>query len=199
MKLGYARVSKIDQKLELQLDALRAAGVERIFTDHASGSNVDRVGLNTLLDHARPNDAVVIWRLDRLARSLKDLIELSAEFDRRDLQLISITENIDTTTTGGRLIFQLFGALAEFERNLLIERTRAGLEAAKAKGRLGGRPPLLTNEKKGILRLKLNSLNATNERPNCHSLARIVGLSERTIRRFIANEKGCMINFIEAK
>jgi DNA invertase Pin-like site-specific DNA recombinase len=182
MKIGYARVSKTDQKLELQTDALTAAGVEQIFTDKISGSKDQRDGLEKLLAIAREGDCVVVWRLDRLARSLKHLIELAALFESRGIQLISLSENIDTTTTTGKLFFQIFGALAEFERNVIIERTRAGLEAAKARGRSGGRKPVLTPEKRSVVQKLLK--DSTDYR----SIALAVGASERTIRRFATGD-----------
>src|SRR5688500_4553940 len=121
-RLGYARVSRTDQRLENQTDALRAAGVVRIFSEKVSGAKDDRPELAALLDYARPGDAIVVWRLDRLARSVKELIKIAAELEARGIQLISLTENIDTTTPTGRLVFHIFAAVAEFERNLTIER-----------------------------------------------------------------------------
>ena len=178
MKLGYARVSTQDQNLGLQTDALKSAGVERIFTDTATGANTARAGLKDLLDHVRENDCVVVWRLDRIARSLKDLIELAAELDHRRVQLISLHENIDTTSTTGKLFFHIFGALAEFERNLIRERTQAGLSAARARGRKGGRRRVLTAEKIEILDLLLGKSG------DYRSHARKRGVSERTVRRY---------------
>ena len=119
MKLGYARVSRTDQDLSLQTTALDAAGVEQIFTDKISGAEHDRDGLNELLKLARKGDTVIVWRLDRLARSLPHLIELSNEFATRGIQFVSLTENLDTTTPTGKLLYQIIGAIAEFERNLI--------------------------------------------------------------------------------
>jgi DNA invertase Pin-like site-specific DNA recombinase len=178
MKLRYARVSTQDQNLTLQTDALLSAGAKRIFTDTATGSNTERAGLKELFDHIREGDCVVVWRLDRIARSLKDLIDLSAELERRGAQLISLHENIDTTTTTGKLFFHIFGALAEFERNLIIERTQAGLSAARARGRKGGRKRVLTREKISTLELLL-------ERSSDYaSHAQMLGVSERKVRRY---------------
>lgn len=139
MKIGYARVSTQDQTAALQLDALRAAGCERIFEDTASGANTDRPGLADALAFARPGDVLVIWRLDRLGRSLRDLIDLAADLREREVGLCSLQEAIDTTTAGGKMLFHIMAALAEFERNLIQERTKAGLASARARGRKGGR------------------------------------------------------------
>jgi DNA invertase Pin-like site-specific DNA recombinase len=147
MLIGYARVSTTDQTLDLQKDALRQAGCERIFTDTASGAKADRVGLDEALGYVRAGDTVVVWRLDRLGRSLKHLIETITGLNARSIGFKSITEAIDTTTSGGKLIFHIFGALAEFERDIIRERTQAGLTAARARGRKGGRPKALTPKK----------------------------------------------------
>src|SRR3712207_2259638 len=146
MLVGYARVSTQDQKPELQLDALRQAGCDKIFTEKASGAQRDRPELKAALGFMRQNagDVLVVWRLDRLARSLKQLIETVEDLERRGIGFRSITEQIDTTSAGGRLVFHIFGAMAEFERSIIRERTRAGLDAAKARGRKGGRPPALS-------------------------------------------------------
>ena len=135
MKIGYARNSTQDQNLHLQEDALKAAGCEKIFVDKISGSTKERPGLNQALEFLRENDTLVIWRLDRLARSLKDLISLVTELEKEDIHLFSLTENIDTNSLNGRLVFHIFRALAEFERGLIRERTKAGLQAARARGR----------------------------------------------------------------
>lgn len=146
MTFGYARISTTDQNLDLQLDALKAAGCESIFSDQASGAKTARPGLDKLLSHLRPGDQVVVWRLDRLGRSLKHLIELIENFQERGIHFRSLSEGIDTTTPAGKMIFQIFGAVAEFERNLIRERTLAGLGAARARGRKGGRPTGLSPE-----------------------------------------------------
>lgn len=145
MLIGYARVSTQDQTSRLQIDALSAVGCERIFTEQASGAHRDRPQFKAALDYIRDGsgDVLVVWRLDRLARSLKQLIETVEGLERRGVGLRSLTEAIDTTSAGGRLIFHIFGAMAEFERGLIRERTRAGLDAAKARGRVGGRPAAL--------------------------------------------------------
>lgn len=141
--IGYARVSTDDQKLDLQLDALNKAGCEKIYDDYMSGAKAERPGLTKALDQCRSGDTLVVWRLDRLGRSIKNLIDLAELLEQRGIGLKSCQEAIDTNTSGGKLIFHMFGALAEFERNLLRERTRAGLDAARARGRTGGRPKVL--------------------------------------------------------
>jgi len=143
MRVGYARVSTQDQNLELQTDALTAAGCERIFTEKASGAQRDRPELGAALGFMRKGDVLVVWKLDRLARSLKQLIETVESLEQRGIGFLSLTEAIDASSAGGKLVFQIFGALAEFERGMIRERTMAGLTAAKARGRVGGRPPAL--------------------------------------------------------
>lgn len=144
MLVGYARVSTQDQNPAMQLDALTAAGCERLFTEKASGAQRDRPELAAALSFMRKGDSLVVWRLDRLARSLPQLIETVAQLESEGIGLRSLTEAIDTTTAGGKLIFHIFGALAEFERSVIRERTRAGLKAARERGRKGGRPPALS-------------------------------------------------------
>jgi DNA invertase Pin-like site-specific DNA recombinase len=150
MLIGYARVSTHDQTLNLQQDALEKAGCTKIFTDTASGAKTERKGLEEALSYVRKGDTLVVWRLDRLGRSLPDLIATMTGLEERGIGFKSLTENIDTTTSGGKLIFHIFGALAEFERNLIKERTTAGLMAARARGRKGGRPKALTAKQIGI-------------------------------------------------
>lgn len=145
MLVGYARVSTQDQNPALQLDALKAAGCERVFVEKATGAQRDRPELKAVLDYIRAGDALVVWKLDRLARSLPQLIETVAMMEQQGVGLRSLTESIDTTTAGGRLIFHVFGALAEFERAVIRERTRAGLDAARSRGKVGGRPRKLTD------------------------------------------------------
>src|SRR4028118_639932 len=140
MRLGYARVSTTDQTLDPQLDLLRGDGCEKFFTDVVTGMSEERVGLSALLREARKGDVIVVMKLDRLGRSLKHLIDVMGELEKRGIGLKSLSEGIDTTTSGGRLVFHIFGAIAEFERALIIERTQAGLQAAQARGRRGGRP-----------------------------------------------------------
>ncbi|HEX6011465.1 MAG TPA: recombinase family protein [Geminicoccaceae bacterium] len=139
MLVGYARVSTQDQTLDLQKDALEKAGCKKLFTDTASGAKAERKGLEEALAYVREGDTLVVWRLDRLGRSLNHLIETVADLNDRKIGFKSLTESIDTTTSGGKLVFHIFGALAEFERDIIRERTQAGLQAARARGRLGGR------------------------------------------------------------
>jgi DNA invertase Pin-like site-specific DNA recombinase len=140
VKIGYARVSTLEQTLDLQKDALDKAACDTTFTDTASGAKTKRDGLEQALSHLRAGDTLVVWRLDRLGRSLKHLIETITSLDERGIGFLSLTENIDTTSSTGKLVFHIFGALAEFERNLIRDRTLAGLAAARARGRQGGRP-----------------------------------------------------------
>ncbi len=144
MFVGYARVSTLDQNPALQIDALKATGCERIFEEQASGAKSDRPELASALAYMREGDQLVVWKLDRLARSLRQLVETVEDLRGRGIGFRSLTESIDANTSGGRLTFHLFASIAEFERDLIRERTRAGLKAAKARGRNGGRPKLLT-------------------------------------------------------
>jgi DNA invertase Pin-like site-specific DNA recombinase len=145
--VGYARVSTADQDPALQHDALAAAGCKKVFEDRASGARADRAGLQSALDYVREGDVLVVWKLDRLGRSLPHLIETVTSLADRGVGFRSITEAIDTTTPGGRLVFHIFGALGQFERDLIRQRTRAGLAAAAARGRKGGRKPVVTADK----------------------------------------------------
>lgn len=147
MLIGYARVSTQDQKLSLQLDALDKLGCDKVFSDTASGAKSARPGLEQALSHVRAGDTLVVWRLDRLGRSLRHLIETVQALSERGVGLRSLKESLDTTTSGGKLVFHVFGALAEFERDLIRERTNAGLKAARARGRKGGRPRKLSEKK----------------------------------------------------
>ena len=146
MKIGYARDSTADQHLYMQEDALKSEGCEEIFHDTASGAKTARPGLDEALHYARAGDVIVVWKLDRLGRSVQHLIQTIKDLSDRGIGFKSLQENIDTTTSGGKLIFHIFSALAEFERDLIGERTRAGLKAAQARGKQGGRPPLLKTE-----------------------------------------------------
>src|SRR2546421_4899615 len=147
MLVGYARVSTQDQTLNLQKDALEKIGCTKIFTDTASGTQTERKGLEEAIDFLRAGDSLVVWRLDRLGRSLRHLIEVITALEKRGIGFKSLTESIDTTTSGGKLIFHIFGALAEFERNLIRERTMAGLAAARARGHKGGRRRVMDAKK----------------------------------------------------
>lgn len=145
MKIGYARISTREQKLDMQVDALTKAGCEKLYTETVSGGK-ERPILNKLIEDLRPKDTLVIWKLDRLGRSLKHLVELVNEFEKRDIGLLSLNDPVDTTTAQGRLNFNIFASLAEFEKDLIKERTNAGLTAARARGRIGGRPKGLSKE-----------------------------------------------------
>jgi DNA invertase Pin-like site-specific DNA recombinase len=159
--IGYARVSTAEQDTVLQTDALRKAGCERVFEDTASGAKADRPGLADALAYLRAGDVLAVWRLDRLGRSMQHLIETIAALEARGVGFRSLTESIDTTTPGGRLIFHVFGALGQFERDLIRERTKAGLTAAAARGRKGGRKPVVTADKLQRAREHIaNGLNA---------------------------------------
>src|SRR3954451_22278880 len=144
MLIGYARVSTEDQNLDLQRDALTKAGCEQIYTDRVSGTKASRPGLIEALSHLRSGDTLVVWRLDRLGRSLRHLIDTITDLQERGVGFKSLTESIDTTTSSGRLVFNIFGSLAEFEREIIRERTNAGLQSARSRGRNGGRPKKLT-------------------------------------------------------
>ena len=152
MKIGYARVSTSDQSLYMQKQALKQSGCEKIFSDTASGVRSDRIGLDKAINDLRSGDTLVVWKLDRLGRSLQNLIQLIKVLKEKKVGFQSLQENIDTVSSGGKLIFHIFSALAEFERDIIRERTNAGLKAARARGRLGGRPYLLPPNK--IIRLQ---------------------------------------------
>lgn len=180
MRIGYARVSTADQNLDLQRDALQKAGCEKIIDDTASGKLRNRVGFDQVRELLRAGDVLVVWRLDRLGRSLQHLIELMAELERQGIGFQSLQESIDTTTPGGRLVFHIFGALAEFERNLIRERTNAGLAAARARGRRGGRPKSLDPAQKAM------AIDLYQQRK--HSVAEIcrtVGISKPTLYAYV--------------
>src|SRR5205823_3708756 len=180
MLIGYARVSTQDQTLNLQKDALEKIGCNKIFTDTASGTKAERIGLEEALDYVREGDILVVWRLDRLGRSLKHLIETITELNTRKIGFKSIQESIDTTTSGGKLVFHIFGALAEFERDIIRERTQAGLQAARARGRKGGRPKLLTGKKTAMAQALYNDKNNTVD-----EICKTLNISRATLYRYI--------------
>jgi DNA invertase Pin-like site-specific DNA recombinase len=185
MLIGYARVSTQDQTLNLQLDALKKADCTKIFTDTISGTKAERRGLTEALEFLRSGDTLVVWRLDRLGRSLRHLIDTITALQERGIGFKSLTENIDTTTSGGKLIFHIFGALAEFERDIIRERTQAGLTAARARGRVGGKPRALTERQAHMAR----QLYADKT----HSIADIcktLGISRTTLWRYVKAEQG---------
>jgi DNA invertase Pin-like site-specific DNA recombinase len=180
MLAGYARVSTTDQTLDLQHDALTKAGCSKIFTDTASGAQAERKGLTEALAYVRPGDTLVVWKLDRLGHSLKDLITRITELNNRKIGFKSLTEQIDTTTSGGKLIFHMFGALAEFERDIIKERTNAGLTAARTRGKLGGRPKALSPEKIKLAR-RLYADTGTSVAEIC----KMLGISRHTLQRYV--------------
>jgi len=180
MLVGYARVSTQDQNPALQLDALKALGCEKVFVEKASGAQRDRPEMKAALDYMRSGDTLVVWKLDRLARSMKQLIETVEMLEGQGIGFRSLTEAIDTTTAGGKLVFHIFGALAEFERTIIRERTRAGLDAAKARGRRGGRPPKLTEKVLMVARAMLAEASITVE-----AAAKRLGVSPATLYRHL--------------
>lgn len=180
MLIGYARVSTDDQSMDLQRDALCAAGCERVFEDAASGAKADRPGLLRALEALRGGDTLVVWRLDRLGRSLKDLIVRAEDLRARGVNLCSLQESIDTTTSSGELIFHMFGALAQFERALLRERTTAGLAAARARGRKGGRRKAL-DAKQRAHAVELYQARKHTVKEICD----LVGVSRQTLYTYV--------------
>lgn len=180
MLIGYARVSTQDQSLALQEDALKKIGCDKVFTDVASGSKSSRSGLDDAIKYLREGDILVVWKLDRLGRSLKHLIEVINSLSSQNIGFKSIQENIDTTTSGGKLIFHIFGALAEFERELIRERTQAGLSAARARGRLGGRPKLMDSRKVTMAKALFNDKNTTIK-----EICKTLGVSRATLYRYL--------------
>jgi DNA invertase Pin-like site-specific DNA recombinase len=189
MLLGYARVSTEDQTARLQLDALEAAGCERTFSERASGAAAERPVLAELLSHSRNGDTLVVWRLDRLGRSLPHLIETVQKMESRGVGLRSLTEGIDTTTSNGRLVFHLFGALAQFERELIRERTMAGLAAARARGRKGGRPPKLSAEKLRVAQRLLKDPEST-----VSEVAKTLGVHRSTLHKALHGAVAKQVN-----
>lgn len=183
--IGYARVSTIEQNPALQHDALTAAGAVRIFTDYASGATTARPQLSAALDFLRDGDVLAVWRIDRLGRSVADLVSLVGDLEARGVQFRSLTEAIDTTTPGGELVFHIFAALAQMERRLISERTRAGLNAARARGRVGGRPTVMTPQKLAAAQ----SLRATTEM-TLTQIAAQLGISRTTLVTHLAAQRG---------
>ena len=180
MFVGYARVSTRDQSPALQLDSLRQAGCERTFMEKASGAQRDRPELSAALDYIRAGDTLVVWKLDRLARSVRQLVETAEDLQQRGIGLRVLTQQIDTTTPGGRLVFHVFAAMAEFERELILERTHAGLVAAKALGRRGGRKPAM-----GPSEVKRAKAMLTDPTITVEEVARQMGVQPSTLYRHI--------------
>lgn len=182
--VGYARVSTPDQSADLQIDALTAAGATRVFVETASGKTDSRHELARALDYLREGDVLVVWRLDRLGRSLRHLIDQVNALEARGIGFRSLTEAIDTTTAGGRLVFHVFGALGEFERELIVERTRAGLAAARARGRRGGRPKVMTPERITTARRLREEDGLTLDQ-----IAATIGVSRASVVRALSDQK----------
>jgi DNA invertase Pin-like site-specific DNA recombinase len=178
MLIGYARVSTGDQKLDLQFDALRRAGCDQVFADHVSGAKAERPGLANARSHLRDGDTLVVWKLDRLGRSVRQLVEFVSELHSREVHFASLTDGIDTSTPAGRFFFHIMAALAEMERDLIRERTRAGLASAKARGRNGGRPPKLSAQQIRHARRLLEDKATTGE-----EVASTLGVSRSTLYR----------------
>src|ERR687885_646151 len=182
MNIGYARVSTDEQNLDSQIDALVKAGCERrhIFTDKVSGTKDRRPGLEDALSHLREGDTLVVWRLDRLGRSLRHLIDTVTSLAEQGIGFKSLQESIDTTTSGGKLVFHIFGALAEFEREIIRERTKAGMEAARSRGKQGGRPKKLSKNKAEMARkLYLDKTHSIEE------ICQTLGISRMTLWRYV--------------
>jgi DNA invertase Pin-like site-specific DNA recombinase len=180
--LGYARVSTADQQAHLQVDALEHAGCYRVFTETASGARTDRPTLQQLLDQLRPGDTLVVWKLDRLGRSLRHLVDTVTGLADRGIGFRSLQEAIDTTTPGGKLVFHVFAALAEFERDLIRKRTAAGLAAARARGRHGGRPSVMTTHKAQVAQEMYRSGQYT-----VATIAKTLGVSRASIYRHLVS------------
>ncbi len=184
MLIGYARISTADQNLNLQIDALKKAGCEKIFTDTISGSTKERYGLMQALDHLRKGDTLVVWKLDRLGRSLRHFIELINDLHKEKIMFQSLNDGIDTSTPIGQFFFHITGAFAELERNLIRERTKAGLDAARARGRKGGRRPSL-NQQQIKMMLEVYNAKSTPIFEICNQL----GISKKTFYRYIDKAK----------
>ena len=182
-QVGYARVSTGEQKMDLQLDALQEAGCDQVFKDKVSGAKADRPGLGEAFSHLREGDVLVVWKLDRLGRSLKDLIEKIDRLQEKGCEFRSLKEGIDTTTPTGKLTFNLFGALAEFERDIISERTKAGLRAAKARGKTGGRPPALDQ---GDLKMAQRLIKDPDV--PVKAICEKLGISSATLYRYVSPE-----------
>ena len=189
MLVGYARVSTQDQNLDLQITALKEAGCQKIFTEKASGAQRDRPELMAAMNYIRPGeDVLVVWKLDRLARSLKQLIETVEKLEMQKIGLLSLTESINTTTSGGRLIFHIFASLAEFERSIIRERTMAGLKAAKENGRQGGRPSVLKEKDLAVARTLLQDASITVE-----EVAKRMQVAPSTLYRYFHGGRSSVI------
>jgi DNA invertase Pin-like site-specific DNA recombinase len=185
MLIGYARVSTDEQDTRLQIDALKRAGCEKIYEERASGSRTDRPELNKALAHGRKGDVVIVWKLDRLGRSLPHLIDTVHDLEERKVGFRSLTDNIDTTTASGRMFFHMMGALAQFERDLIRERTMAGLKAARERGNIGGRPRKLTD---ADLKFARSLMRDKSEHWSWPAVATRLGVSHMTLWRAMRRE-----------
>ena len=180
MQIGYARVSTEDQNLDLQNDALKQAGCDKIIEEKASGAKTDRTGLVEALSYLRKGDTLVVWKLDRLGRSLQHLIQVVNQLREKGIYFRSIQESLDTSSSGGKLIFHIFGALAEFERDVIRDRTMAGLAAARARGRVGGRPKIMTDKKVRLAKTLLADHTNTID-----DVCETLGVSRATLYRYL--------------
>ena len=184
--IGYARVSTEDQRLDMQVDALLRAGVpdRQIYREHVSGVKTRRPEFESCMRALRPGDTLVVWRLDRLGRSLIELVTLAQDLENRGIHLRSLTEQIDTASAGGRLVFNVFAAVAQFERDIISERTKAGLKAARARGARGGRPPIMDARQVRMAQKMLEDPTIVTE-----DVAATLGVSDSTLRRALARAK----------
>ncbi len=182
-RLGYARVSTDDQNLDLQRDALQRAGCHRVYEERASGKSADRPQLDECLADLRPGDTLIVWRLDRLGRSLPDLVRIVGDLEQRGVGFESLAEHIETSSATGKLVFHVFAALAEFERNLIRERTRAGLDAARARGRTGGRKPKIGDKERREIRALYDAKTVP-----VSDIARRYGVSRTTLYKHLGGD-----------
>ena len=180
MNIGYCRVSTQDQNLDLQKDALKKVGCKKIFCDIGTGSDFNRKGLMDALEFMREGDCLVVWKLDRLGRSLKDLIQTVNDIHEKKMSFQSLQENLDTSTSTGKLVFHVFGALAEFERNIIRDRTNAGLSAARARGRFGGRPRILDKNK-----IKIAKSLFSDRQNSVSEISKTLNVSRSTLYRYM--------------
>lgn len=178
-QIGYARVSTKDQSLDLQMDALKQYGVERIYAEKITGTKAERSQFHEMLKFLREGDTVVVWKLDRIGRSMRNLINIVTEFQNRSVHFVSLKENIDTSSATGKLIFNIFASLAEFERDIISERTRAGLESARTRGRKGGRPAKDDDQVKMALKMY------DSKQYNIPEILKATGISKTSLYRYL--------------
>lgn len=197
MKIGYARVSTQDQNLELQTDSLKVAGCEIVYKEKISGKTKDRPELEKMITQLRPGDQVIVWKLDRLGRSLRDLIDLISRFNNIGVEFISLQDSINTATATGRFTFNIFASLAEFEREIISERTKAGLIAARSRGRSGGRPKGLSKE--SMSKAKSVKILYDKKEKTVEQIAKDLGISRATCYRFLEIENQKELEIIKVK